>query len=152
VHRDLKPANILLDADGRSFVGDFGLCKLSDASVLTRPGQAIGSMDYMAPEQIRGHEPTPALDVYALGCVVYECLAGDPPFADRHGMQVLWGHLRDDPGDPCAARDDVPPGVSWAVLSALAKEPEDRPPSATGYAQMVRIAASAATGLVGGAR
>jgi serine/threonine protein kinase len=145
VHRDLKPANILLDADGRALVGDLGLCKLTDASVLTRPGQAVGSMDYMAPEQIRGHEPAPAVDVYALGCVVFECLAGAPPFADRQGMQVLWAHLRDEPPDPCAGRDDAPAGLAWAVLSALAKDPGERPPSATGYAQMVSIAASVGT-------
>jgi len=142
VHRDLKPANILLDTDGRALVGDLGLCKLTGASLLTRPGQAVGSMDYMAPEQIRGQEPTAALDVYALGCVVFECLAGAPPFAERQGMQVLWAHLREEPPDPCAGRDDAPPGLAWAVLAALAKHPGDRPPSATGYAQMVSIAAS----------
>ena len=69
VPRDVKPANILFDADDRAHVADFGLVKERDASVLTRPGQQVGTLDYMAPEQIRGEVPTPATDVYALGCV-----------------------------------------------------------------------------------
>jgi serine/threonine protein kinase len=141
VHRDLKPANILLDEEGCAHITDFGLAKDRDASVLTQPGQAVGSMDYMAPEQIRGHEVSAVTDVYALGCVMFACLAGEPPFADREGMQILWAHLRDEPGDPCAARPDVPKDVSWAVARALEKEPERRPPSPTAYARMVQVAA-----------
>ncbi|HEY3019017.1 MAG TPA: serine/threonine-protein kinase, partial [Solirubrobacteraceae bacterium] len=143
VHRDLKPANILLDEDGAAFITDFGLAKDSQASVLTRVGSTVGTADYMAPEQIRGGQVTAATDVYALGCVVSECLRGEPPFADRQGMQIFWAHLRDDAPDPCAARDDVAPDVSWAVLQALAKEPSRRPPTATAYARMLQMAAAA---------
>ena len=75
----------MLDTDEHAYLTDFGLAKVRDASVLTKPGQALGSMDYMAPEQIRGNEVSACTDVYALGCVVYECLAGKPPFADRAG-------------------------------------------------------------------
>ena len=107
VHRDLKPANILLDEDGSAFVADFGLAKDLEASLITKPGQAVGSLDYMAPEQIRGEKVTSAADVYSLGCVMFQCLAGEPPFADRQGMQVLWAHLRDEPPNPCAERPDV---------------------------------------------
>jgi serine/threonine-protein kinase len=141
IHRDVKPGNILLDADGRAYITDFGLMKDREASVLTRPGQALGSMDYMAPEQIRGEEVTAQSDVYALGCVMIECLSGKPPFADRQGMRILWAHLQEDPPDPCAGRDDVPSDVGWAVTRALEKEPEKRPPTATAYAHMVRVAA-----------
>jgi serine/threonine protein kinase len=142
IHRDLKPANILLDEDGRAFVADFGLTKDPQASLLTQPGQAVGSLDYMAPEQIRGQEVGPAADVYSLGCVMFECLAGRPPFADRTGtMKILWAHLQDAPPDPCDARDDLPPNVSWAVLSALEKDAARRPPTATAYARMVQAAA-----------
>lgn len=141
IHRDVKPGNILLNDEGRAYITDFGLMKDRDASVLTRPGQALGSMDYMAPEQIRGEEVTAQSDVYALGCVMIECLSGQPPFADRQGMRILWAHLQEDPPDPCADRDDVPSDVGWAVTRALEKEPEKRPPTATAYAHMVRIAA-----------
>jgi serine/threonine protein kinase len=141
IHRDVKPGNILLGADGKAYITDFGLMKDREASVITRPGQALGSMDYMAPEQIRGEEVTAQSDVYALGCVMIECLSGQPPFADRQGMRILWAHLQEDPPDPCAGRDDVPPDVGWAVTRALEKEPEKRPPTATAYAHMVRVAA-----------
>jgi serine/threonine-protein kinase len=140
-HRDVKPANILLGKDGTPFITDFGLAKDRDASVITKTGQALGSMDYMAPEQIRGEEVTAQSDVYGLGCVLFECLAGQPPFADRKGMRILWAHLQDDPPDPLEGRDDVPEDVTWALLKALAKDPKQRPPTATAYASMVRIAA-----------
>ena len=141
VHRDVKPGNILLDPSGIPFIADFGLAKDRDASVLTAAGQALGSMDYMAPEQIRGEEVSAQSDVYALGCVLFECLSGKPPFADRQGMRILWAHLQEEPPDALADRDDVPEDVSWALTRALQKEPGDRPPTATAYASMVRIAA-----------
>jgi serine/threonine-protein kinase len=144
VHRDVKPANILLDTEGTAYITDFGLAKDSQGSVLTRPGQALGSLDYMAPEQIRGEQVGAASDVYALGCVVHECLSGAPPFADRQGMRVLWAHLQDAPVDPCARRADVPPAIGQLVLRALDKEPQNRPQTAGEFAQMLRAAAGAA--------
>ena len=140
-HRDVKPANILLDQADTAYITDFGLAKDTQGSLLTRPGQALGSMDYMAPEQIRAEEPIAACDVYALGCVLCECISGKPPFADRQGMRVLWAHLQDDPPDPCAGRGDMPDGLGPAILRALAKAPEDRPQRASEYAQSVRVAA-----------
>ena len=141
VHRDVKPANILLGQDGTPLIADFGLAKDRDASVLTKAGQALGSMDYMAPEQIRGGEVSGQTDVYALGCVMYECLSGKPPFADRQGMRILWAHLQEEPPDVLTTRGDVPEDVSWALQQGLRKEPEERPPTATAYASMIRIAA-----------
>jgi serine/threonine protein kinase len=141
IHRDVKPGNILLDDDGHAYITDFGLRKDREASVLTRPGQALGSMDYMSPEQIRGEEVTGQADVYALGCVMIECLTGKPPFADRQGMRILWAHLQEEPPDPCTGRADLPSDVGWAVTRALEKDPEKRPPTATAYAHMVRVAA-----------
>src|SRR4051794_28422945 len=140
-HRDVKPANILLDDEGKAFITDFGLMKDRAASVLTRPGQALGSMDYMSPEQIRGGDVTAQSDVYSLGCMMFECLTGHPPFADRQGMRILWAHLQEEPPDPCTGRSDLPSDVGWAVTRALAKEPEKRPATATAYAHMIRVAA-----------
>ena len=140
VHRDIKPANILLDGD-HAYVSDFGLAKDSQASNLTRPGQALGSLDYMAPEQIRGEEVSPATDIYALGCVFIECLTGAPPFGGRPSMRVLFAHLQDPPPDLTELRPDIPAAAARAVSRALEKEPEERPTSAVGYVQTVARAA-----------
>jgi serine/threonine-protein kinase len=140
VHRDIKPANILLDGD-IAYVSDFGLAKDSQASNLTRPGQALGSLDYMAPEQIRGEEVSPATDIYALGCVFIECLTGTPPFGGRPSMRVLFAHLQDPPPDLTELRRDIPPAAARAVNRALEKEPTDRPASAAGYVDAVARAA-----------
>jgi serine/threonine protein kinase len=140
-HRDIKPANILIDEAGTAYITDFGLAKDTQGSLLTRPGQALGSLDYMAPEQIRSEELTPAADVYGLGCVMYECLCGAPPFADRQGMRVLWAHLQDPPADPSSHRADLPQAVSESVLRALSKEPAERPQAAGEFARELRAAA-----------
>lgn len=141
VHRDVKPANILLDLAGKAYITDFGLAKDSAGTVLTRPGQPLGSMDYMPPEQIRGEPVTGAADIYSLGCVVFECVHGRPPFADREGMRVLWAHLQDEPGDPSAGRGDIPAGFSQALVAALRKQPAERPGTSIEYARSLSDAA-----------
>ena len=133
-HRDVKPANILLDEAETAYITDFGLAKDSQGSLLTRPGQTLGSMDYMAPEQIRGEEIGAATDVYALSCVMFECLAGDPPFADRQGMRVLWAHLQDEPPDLAEKRPELSPALGQALRRALDKDPAARPASASEFA------------------
>jgi eukaryotic-like serine/threonine-protein kinase len=91
-----------------------------------------GTVDYLAPEVIRGAPPSPAVDVYALGCMAYECLAGRPPFAARSVPDAILAHLESAP-------DPLPSPLSQAILQALAKSPDDRPPTATAYALMLRV-------------
>ena len=136
VHRDVKPSNVMLRHDASAALTDFGLAKGAAYTVLTRPGQILGTLDYLAPELVRGEEATPASDVYALGCVAFECLSGSPPFADRSLFGVGTAHLEEDPPDPAAA-----PELAWAVLRALEKDPAARPATATTYAHLLRAGA-----------
>lgn len=141
VHRDVKPGNILLDLAGNAYITDFGLAKDSAGTVLTRPGQPLGSMDYMSPEQIRGEPVTGAADTYSLGCVVFECVQGRPPFADHEGMRVLWAHLQDEPPDLSAQRTDITPEFAQALKAALRKQPAERPRTSVEYARSLSQAA-----------
>jgi serine/threonine-protein kinase len=95
----------------------------------------------MAPEQIRGEDVSAATDIYALGCVVQECLLGAPPFGGRPSMRVLFAHLQEPPPDLSEQRRDVPAAAARAINRALEKEPEDRPASASGYIQAIAKAA-----------
>jgi serine/threonine protein kinase len=142
-HRDVKPANILLDEAETAYITDFGLAKDTQGSLLTRPGQTLGSVDYMAPEQIRSDEISGATDVYALGCVLFECLSGKPPFADRQGMRVLWAHLQDEPPDPAEARPGLPRAMARALLRGLEKDPAARPAGASEFVESVARAEGA---------
>jgi serine/threonine-protein kinase len=109
--------------------------------MLTRPGQALGSMDYMAPEQIRGESLSAAADIYSLGCVMNECICGQPPFAEAQGVRILWAHLQDEPPDPRRLRGDLSPRFARTLLLALEKDPERRPSGAGEYARMLAAAA-----------
>ena len=146
VHRDVKPANVLLDADGAARLTDFGLAKGADYSALTQPGQMVGTIDYLAPEVIRGDEPTAASDIYAFGCLVYACVAGGPPFGGRGLLQIGIGHLDEEPPDPCAGRSDAPDGFAEAVAFALRKAPAERPATATAYARLIAVGAGGGCG------
>jgi serine/threonine-protein kinase len=142
VHRDVKASNVLL-RDGRTaMLTDFGLAKGEAYTVLTKPGQVMGALDYLAPELIRGDEATRASDVYALGCLAYECLTGSTPFGGRSVFQIGLAHLDEAPPDPREARADCPPALAAAVLTALEKEPERRPPTAGAYARELAAAAT----------
>jgi serine/threonine protein kinase len=141
VHRDIKPSNVIIDETGSANLTDFGLAKGRAYTVLTKPGMVMGTLDYLAPELLRGSEATAASDIYALGCLAYECTAGRAPFADTSMLDVANAHLNVEPPDPCANRSDAPEGLSWAILQALAKDPEKRPPTATAYAHLISFAA-----------
>jgi serine/threonine protein kinase len=140
VHRDVKPSNVLLDGRGTALLTDFGLAKGAGYTTLTRPGQVMGSLDYLAPELIRGEPATAASDVYALGCTLFEAAVGSPPFGGKQTFQLAMAHLQDEPPDPRTLRPVLPPEVARALLMALAKEPGDRPKSAGVYARMVALA------------
>jgi serine/threonine-protein kinase len=133
VHRDLKPGNVIIDTTGTAMLTDFGLAKGRAYTVLTKPGQVMGTLDYLAPELVKGQPATPATDIYALGCTIYECIAGQPPFADKEGIQVGLAHVAEPPPPISQFRDDLPPAFEAAVLSALAKEPAERPQTAVEY-------------------
>ena len=137
----LKPGNIIVTPDGTAMLTDFGLAKGRAYTVLTKPGQVMGTLDYLAPELVKGSPATPATDIYALGCTVYECIAGQPPFGDKEGIQVGLAHVAEPPPDLGQFRDDLPAGFAEVVLSALAKDPADRPQTAVEYGD--RLAAAA---------
>ena len=143
VHRDVKPANVMVDEQGAAALTDFGLARGIADTVLTKTGMVVGTVDYLAPELIRGQQASHSSDVYALGCLVYECLAGVPPFADKPYVETLVAHVRDEPRDLCDLRADLPQSVSWTVVKALAKDPAQRPPTATAYAHLLRASAQA---------
>jgi serine/threonine-protein kinase len=133
VHRDIKPENILLH-EGEPLVADFGvaraLCDAQDAVTVTEPGVAVGTPAYMSPEQASGEPLVDARsDQYALACVLYELLAGQPPFAGTGNRSTMARHVTEAPRPVRALRPEVPAAVESAVLRALAKEPADRFPT-----------------------
>jgi serine/threonine-protein kinase len=141
VHRDIKPANVLFRADGAAVLTDFGFTLGSNDTRLTGQGQVVGTLDYLAPELIRGESASSQSDIYAFGCVIFECLTGRPPFGDRRALEVAKAHLEAEPPDASAVRPDVPVPLGWAAARALAKNPAERPPTALTYARLLVAAA-----------
>jgi serine/threonine-protein kinase len=134
VHRDVKPANILLAVEDGAvtqvYLADFGLTKrVGGAGGLTVSGQVLGTIDYVAPEQIEGGEVDGRADQYALGCVLFECLTGTVPFRRDSELAVLWAHVNDPPPHISDQRPELPAALDDAIDRALAKAPGDRYPS-----------------------
>jgi serine/threonine-protein kinase len=123
IHRDVKPANILISTDGSVKVGDFGVARLAEGSTDGASATIVGTPRYMAPEQARGRQATPATDIYSVGVVLYEMFAGAPPFTERSAVELALRHLRDQP-PPLPA--GTPAALDQIVARALAKEPAER--------------------------
>ncbi len=131
VHRDVKPANLLVTPDGTVKITDFGIARAADAVALTQTGQVIGTPQYLSPEQAEGKSATEASDIYSLGVVLYECLAGRRPFDGASPIATALSHLRDTPPE---LPDDVPAHLRETVRVALAKDPAARFTSAAAFA------------------
>ena len=133
VHRDIKPGNILVvRSDGprhieHVYLSDFGLTKRSASrSGVTGTGVFVGTLEYAAPEQFEGTALGPPTDVYSLGCVLFECLVGEPPFRREQDAAVMYAHLHDPPPSASAQRPELPGGVDQVIEKAMAKRPVDR--------------------------
>jgi serine/threonine protein kinase len=158
VHRDVKPANMLLGgvADtGRAdhvYLSDFGISKqLNATSSLTMTGQVLGTLNYLAPEQIEGRQVDGRADAYALACTAFELLGGSPPFRRDENMAVMWAQLNAAPPRLTSLRPDLPPAVDQVLARALAKSPADRYPTCLAFSAALQHACAPALGAPDGA-
>ena len=136
IHRDLKPSNLLMTRDGQVKLADFGIARDNDATALTAAGRTVGTFAYMAPEQIRGEpEISHRTDLYALGCVLYELLAGTPPFAAETAGELLFQHMEKKPVRVSTIVLDCPIWFDLLLGHLLEKDPADRPRDAAAVAQ-----------------
>jgi serine/threonine-protein kinase len=132
VHRDVKPANILVaessaDTPNHVYLSDFGLTKRAAARTgITHTGQFLGTADYAAPEQFEGKPLDGRTDLYSLGCVLFECLTGEPPYPRDREVAAMYAHLREPVPRPTQRRPDLPHAIDSVVARAMAKDPEDR--------------------------
>lgn len=137
-HRDVKPSNIVFEATGRVVLIDFGLAHTSAATTITRTGDTIGSLPYMAPELLRGQRPSAAADLYALGATLYHALARELPFRGANAESIRHGVLRTEPRSLLALDPTLPPGIEPVWRRAMAPEPHRRYQSARAFADDLR--------------
>src|SRR5438874_1534 len=147
VHRDVKPGNMLIergadDADpDHVYLADFGITKHAMSRTgLTSTGQFLGTIDYVAPEQIRGTSVLGLADQYSLGCVLYECLTGRVPFEKDLDAAIIWAHVEETPTMPTVLRPDLPPGIDGVFGRVLSKQPGDRCGSCREFVEAARLA------------
>ncbi|WP_431871020.1 protein kinase domain-containing protein [Nocardiopsis eucommiae] len=136
VHRDIKPGNLLVTEDGQLKLTDFGIARGDTSVTLTQTGMVMGTAQYISPEQASGRPASAASDLYALGVVAYECLAGTPPFTGDSPVALALAHTRDDPPE---LPEYVPADIDDLVFSLLQKDPKDRPSSAGEVAHLAAV-------------
>jgi eukaryotic-like serine/threonine-protein kinase len=154
VHRDIKPGNLLITPDRRVKITDFGIARIADQVPLTATGQVMGTVQYLSPEQASGHPASPSTDIYSLGIVAYESLAGKRPFTGESQVAIAMAQINDTPPP---LDETIPVNVRNLVMSCLAKDPKDRPASTAKLAEAatalrrgdLRAAASAVPGVLG---
>ncbi|MER2137353.1 MAG: serine/threonine-protein kinase, partial [Arthrobacter sp.] len=134
VHRDVKPGNLLILPDGRVKITDFGIARLADQVPLTATGQVMGTAQYLAPEQATGQQATGSSDIYALGVIGYELLAGTRPFSGESQIAIALAQVNDTPPP---LPESIPAPVRALIMSMLAKDPADRPADAESLARAV---------------
>jgi serine/threonine protein kinase len=132
IHRDIKPSNMILTAEDHVYLTDFGLTKRAEsASGLTIGAHLLATIDYVAPEQIEGHDPDARGDVYGLACVLFEMLTGATPFAgETGGVAKMWAHINAEPPSVRRERPEVPEALAAVIAQGLAKTPDARPTAA----------------------
>jgi DNA-binding beta-propeller fold protein YncE len=145
VHRDVKPSNVLIDERGHCYLADFGLTQSLSSQAQAPDESLLGTLDYVAPEQIRGSDVDGRADVYSLGCLLFECLTGEVPFARPSEVATLYAHLEDEPPRPSERRPELPVDLDDVLGRAMAKDPDERQPSCTALVEVARVA----LGLVG---
>src|SRR3954469_14535815 len=139
VHRDVKPGNLLVRPNGTLVLTDFGIARSAGAAQLTAAGSVLGTASYISPEQAMGEQATRLSDIYALGVVAYQCLAGRRPFEGENPLEIAMRHVRETPPP---LPPDVPPPVRAIVERAMAKDPTARWPTASAFAAIARRAAA----------
>ena len=145
IHRDFKPHNVIVDEAGHAKVTDFGIAR-AGASEMTETGSIMGTAQYLSPEQAQGHAVTAASDLYSIGVMLYEMLAGRLPFEGESAVAIALKHLSELPVPISQLRPDVHPALEAVVMAALAKDPAHRWQSAEDFAEGARGGARADRG------
>jgi YVTN family beta-propeller protein len=142
VHRDIKPSNVLVTVNDFVYVVDFGIARALDSrqTSLTTTGTMVGTLHYMAPERFTGHDVDGRADVYSLACVLHECLTGAPPFSGRDVPALMYAQIYSSPPEASSLVEGVPPALDAVIARGMAKDPEDRFPTAGALAAAAREA------------